>query len=76
MKVLFHKKDDQLFQTGLIFIIFVSTNYPHMMNNTPNEARKEYQAPALRFVETALEYSFLQSNLEPIGGGNDPDNDW
>ena len=47
-----------------------------MMNNMPSEARKEYQAPALRFVETALEYSFLQSNLEPIGGGNDPDNDW
>ena len=47
-----------------------------MMNNMPNEARKEYQAPALRFVETALESSFLQSNLEPIGGGNDPDNDW
>ena len=46
------------------------------MNNTPNESGKEYQTPALRFVEAALEYSFLQSNLEPIGGGNDPDNDW
>jgi hypothetical protein len=47
-----------------------------MKNNTPNESRKNYQIPSLRFIETNLEMSFLQSNLEPIGGGDDPDIDW
>ena len=47
-----------------------------MKNNTPNESRKNYQTPSLRFIETNLEVSFLQSNLEPIGGGDDPDIDW
>ena len=47
-----------------------------MKNNTPNESRKNYQTPSLRFIETNLETSFLQSNLEPIGGGDDPEIDW
>ena len=47
-----------------------------MKNNTPEEIRKAYQTPSLRFIETNLEESFLQSNLEPIGGGDDHDIDW
>ena len=43
---------------------------------TPNESIKEYQKPSLRIIEADLELSFLQSNLEPIGGGDDPDIDW
>ena len=40
------------------------------------ETRDAYQAPSMRLIETYLEVSFLQSNLEPIGGGDDPDIDW
>ena len=47
-----------------------------MKNNTSNELRKDYQTPSLRFIETNLEMSFLQSNLEPIDGGDNPDIDW
>lgn len=36
----------------------------------------KYQAPAMRVIDTRLEASFLQSNLEPIDGGDDPDIDW
>ena len=37
------------------------------------ETRDAYQAPSMRFIETYLETSFLQSNLEPIDGGGDPE---
>jgi len=47
-----------------------------MKNNTSNESIKAYLKPALRLIETSQELSFLQSNLEPIGGGDDPDIDW
>ncbi len=47
-----------------------------MKNNTLCEPIKDYQAPALRLVDMNLEISFLESNLEPIGGGDDPDIDW
>ena len=47
-----------------------------MKNNTPNESRKDYQTPCGYIIETNLKISFLQSNLEPIGGGDDPDIDW
>ncbi len=47
-----------------------------MKYNTPNESAKDYLTPVFRFIETNLEISFLQSNLEPIGGGDDPDIDW
>ena len=40
------------------------------------ETRNAYHAPFLRIIDTNLETSFLQSNLEPIGGGDDPDIDW
>ena len=58
------------------FCIFARQRYPHMKNNTPDAIRKDYQTPSLRLVETNLEISFLLSNLEPIGGGDDPDIDW
>ena len=32
--------------------------------------------PSLRIIPTSLEKSFLQSNLEPIDGGDDSDIDW
>ncbi len=47
-----------------------------MKNNKPIKSRKNYQTPSLRFIETSLETSFLQSNLEPIGGGDNPDIEW
>lgn len=47
-----------------------------MKSNTSNELRKDYQTPSLRIIDTTLEASFLQSNLEPIGGGDEPDIDW
>ena len=47
-----------------------------MKNNTPVEPKEVYQTPSLRVVSTNLETAFLQSNLEPIGGGDDPDIDW
>lgn len=38
--------------------------------------REPYIAPAFRMIPLSTEFSFLQSNLEPIDGGNDPDIDW
>ena len=35
-----------------------------------------YTSPAVRVIYVNLGLSFLQSNLEPIGGGDDPDIDW
>ena len=59
------------------FSVFLQVNAIRIMkNSTSNESRKNYQTPSLRFIETNLETSFLQSNLEPIGGGDDPDIDW
>ncbi len=48
------------------------------MNNNTNEAQMKvaYLVPSLRIIDTTMELSFLQSNLEPIGGGDDPDIDW
>lgn len=40
------------------------------------DSYRRYIAPSLRVVETRQEMSFLTSNLEPIGGGDDPDIDW
>lgn len=47
-----------------------------MKYNTSNESIKDYQKPSLRVIEANQEASFLQSNLEPIGGGDDPSIDW
>jgi hypothetical protein len=38
--------------------------------------KRPYPAPAFRIIDICAERSFLQSNTEPIGGGNDPDIDW
>ena len=59
-----------------IFSIFASQRYPHMKNNTLVKPKVVYQTPSLRLIEMNLEASFLASNLEPIGGGDDPDFDW
>ena len=40
------------------------------------EGLKPYISPSLRVVPIATEFAFLQSNLEPIEGGDDPDIDW
>ena len=40
------------------------------------EARKTYIEPHQRTIMTYIEQVFLQSNLEPIDGGDDPDIDW
>ena len=47
------------------------------MKNAPIKSRQEdYQTPSLRLIDTNLETTFLASNLEPIGGGDDSDIDW
>lgn len=48
------------------------------MNNTDSlsQRKKDYAVPSLRLVEAAFDTSFLASNLEPIGGGGDPEIDW
>ena len=58
-----------------VFVI-LQVKFPHMKNSTSYEPIKDYQTPSLRVIEADLELSFLQSNLEPIGGGDDPDIDW
>lgn len=35
-----------------------------------------YVAPSFRFMNTCLEHAFLNSNTEPIDGGDDPDIPW
>ena len=48
------------------------------MNNNTNELipKAVYSAPSLRIIATSQETSFMASNLEPIGGGNDDFIDW
>ena len=47
------------------------------MDNTFEITTKvEYTSPSLRIIDSALETSFMASNLEPIDGGDDPDIDW
>lgn len=41
-----------------------------------SEGAKPYISPSLRVVPMTTEFSFLQSNLEPISGGDGPDIDW
>ena len=47
-----------------------------MTNTERIESVGTYIAPSLRVVDTKQELPFLTSNLEPIGGGDDPDIDW
>lgn len=47
--------------------------------NTLKEAgdsRNEYVKPSQAIIYLKAEQLFLQSNLEPIDGGDDPDVDW
>ena len=47
------------------------------MKNAPiKPSLEDYQTPSSRLIDTNMETSFLASNLEPIGGGDDPDIDW
>ena len=47
---------------------------------TPTEQEPEkkaaYGAPCCRMIPLSVESAFLQSNTEPIGGGDNPDIDW
>ena len=47
-----------------------------MNNHAPINSSQDYQTPSFRLIVTNQETSFLASNLEPIGGGDDPDIDW
>ena len=46
------------------------------MKNNAEASPKVYVAPSVRVVETSPDISFLQSNLEPIDGGDDSFIDW
>ena len=60
-----------------IFFVFLSPIAFRIMNSTNEFMPKEfYTAPSLRLISIHMELAFLQSNLEPIGGGDDPDIDW
>ena len=48
----------------------------NQMNSDFVKPREEYNPPFIRITELELETAFLQSNLEPIDGGDDPDIDW
>lgn len=58
------------------FFLFLSIKAFHVMNTNESIQKKEYAEPRLRVISATLETSFLQSNLEPIDGGDDPDIDW
>lgn len=47
-----------------------------MKNSETYQRQKGYAAPFMRIIDLNLDQSFLASNLEPIGGGDDPDIDW
>lgn len=63
-----------LFQCGMS--IFVNLNHMNDMDITIKHPSKEYEVPAMRMIDTRQDVSFLASNLEPIGGGDDPEIDW
>ena len=58
------------------FAMITTYHWPTTMNSQINVLQKDYLPPSLRVIDTNMETSFLQSNLEPIGGGDDPDIDW
>ena len=47
-----------------------------MKNTETHQSQEGYVSPFMRIVELKQDLSFLTSNLEPIGGGDDPDIDW
>ena len=59
------------------FFLFLHIIAYCVMKNSTTECQKViYMMPSLRVNDANLESSFLQSNLEPIGGGDDPDIEW
>ena len=60
----------------MFFRTFAGQHQLHMKNTASVGTIRDYQAPSLRLIDMNFETSFLQSNLEPIGGGDDPDIDW
>lgn len=50
--------------------------YPSRKMNELTINQIPYLPPIARVVDFSLEYSFLQSNTEPIGGGDNPDIEW
>ena len=48
----------------------------HMKHSVMHRPQEGYVAPSMRLIDLNLDQSFLASNLEPIGGGDDPDIDW
>lgn len=48
----------------------------HMKCSETNQSPGVYLTPSMRIVDLELDVSFLESNLEPIGGGDDPEIDW
>lgn len=67
------------FTIPYIFWINHSThmNYDSMNNSiTTKVVKNRYVSPAQRYVELSMDQSFLQSNLEPIDGGDNPEIDW
>ena len=46
------------------------------MKNSTIETPEAYVTPSVRVVETSPDCSFLQSNTEPIDGGDGPYIDW
>ena len=47
-----------------------------MKNSETQHPKNGYIAPLMRIVDLKTDQSFLQSNLEPIDGGDNPDIDW
>ena len=47
-----------------------------MKHSETRQPQEGYIAPLMRIVDLKTDQSFLQSNLEPIDGGDNPDIDW
>ena len=52
------------------------TTSTRMKYSESRHQQEGYVSPSMRFIDLKLDQSFLASNLEPIGGGDDPDIDW
>ena len=68
-----------LISIGFLFeIIYICSpiTSTHMKYSETHHQQEGYVAPSVRLVDLKLDQFFLASNLEPIGGGDDPDIDW
>ena len=70
-----YKDEEQYFP---IFFYFCNSNKLCIMESNTNELIQKalYSTPFLSVFTINLKLILLQSNLEPIGGGDDPDIDW